>query len=432
MASKCVLTGAGRIMAVLAGAMAAAPVIPISKSLVSSSLAATSPQPAMSTSDSISGSTSDISFEPATFADLPGWASDDHLVALKTFLRSCRELTKSTDRKVAALADTCRIAADLKRPGRADARAFFEANFLPHRIVQKQGEGFLTGYFEPVLAGSRKPHGRFHTPLYRRPPDLVNVVPETDRASAGAGMTHMRKTAAGLEPFPTRGEIEKGALKGQGLELMYLEDPVDAFFMHVQGSGRIKLADGTTVRLNYDGKNGYPYTSVGRYLVDKGFFTADEVTLQRLRAWLRADPERGREAMWQNKSFIFFRELDPAVASEGPLGAQSVPLTPGRSLAVDTAFHLLGSPIYVTSPTLKLTGDCEHGFNRLMIAQDVGSAIKGPQRGDIYYGSGDKAGRLAGTTKHNGSFFVLLPVSGDRAAQAGSTQWREKIEIPKR
>ena len=362
----------------------------------------------------------------------PGWASDDHLVALKTFLRSCRELTKSTDTKVAALADTCRIAADLKRPGRADARAFFEANFLPHRIVQKQGEGFLTGYFEPVLAGSRKPHGRFHTPLYRRPPDLVNVVPETDRASAGAGMTHMRKTAAGLEPFPTRGEIEKGALKGQGLELMYLEDPVDAFFMHVQGSGRIKLADGTTVRLNYDGKNGYPYTSVGRYLVDKGFFTADEVTLQRLRAWLRADPERGREAMWQNKSFIFFRELDPAVASEGPLGAQSVPLTPGRSLAVDTAFHLLGSPIYVTSPTLKLTGDCEHGFNRLMIAQDVGSAIKGPQRGDIYYGSGDKAGRLAGTTKHNGSFFVLLPVSGDRAAQAGSTQWREKTEIPKR
>jgi membrane-bound lytic murein transglycosylase A len=376
--------------------------------------------------------TSDISFEPATFADLPGWASDDHLVALKTFLRSCKELTKSTDTKVAALAEACRVAADLKRPGRAAARDFFETNFIPHRVVQKQGEGFLTGYYEPVLAGSRKPHGRFHTPLYRRPPDLVNVVAETDRASAGGGFTHMRKAASGLEPFPTREEIEKGALKGQGLELMYLEDPVDAFFMHVQGSGRIKLADGTTVRLNYDGKNGYPYTSVGRYLVDKGFFTVEEVTLQRLRAWLRTDSERGREAMWQNKSFIFFRELDPAVAAEGPLGAQSVPLTPGRSLAVDTAFHLLGSPIYVTAPTLKVTGDCEDGFNRLMIAQDVGSAIKGPGRGDIYYGSGDKAGRFAGTTKHKGSFFVLIPVAGEKAAKAGSTQWREKTETPKR
>jgi membrane-bound lytic murein transglycosylase A len=377
-------------------------------------------------------STSEASLKPATFADLPGWQHDDHLLALRTFLRSCSEVVKAQsvspqDARVAALADACRTADDLKRPGRAAARAFFEQHFVPYRVVQKEGTGFLTGYFEPVLNGSRTPQGRFQTPLYRRPADLVNLMSDTERASASASgtLTHMRKTAKGLEPFVTRAEIEQGALKGQGLELMYLEDPVDAFFMQVQGSGRIKLRDGATVRLNYDGKNGYPYTSIGRYLVDRGFFTAEEITLQRLRAFLRADRQRGREVMWQNKSFVFFRELDPAIAADGPLGAQSVPLTPGRSLAVDTAFHALGTPVYVTAPSLKLGGD-EDGFNRLMIAQDVGSAIKGPQRGDIYYGSGDKAGRLAGTTKHEGEFFVLLPASLD------SSPWRERTASQKR
>jgi membrane-bound lytic murein transglycosylase A len=224
----------------------------------------------------------------------------------------------------------------------------------------------------------------------------------------------MRKTTKGLEPFATRAEIEQGALKGHGLELMYLEDPVDAFFMQVQGSGRIKLRDGATVRLNYDGKNGYPYTSIGRYLVDKGFFTAEEITLQRLRAFLRADPHRGREVMWQNKSFVFFRELDPAIAADGPLGAQSVPLTPGRSLAVDVGVHTLGLPVYVVAPSLA-HGERGGAFNRLMVAQDVGSAIKGPERGDIFFGSGAAAGKLAGTTRHPGNLFVLLPVHQARA-----------------
>jgi membrane-bound lytic murein transglycosylase A len=375
---------------------------------------------------------SEATLVPAAFADLPHWLQDDHLAALRTFLRSCTELAKAEDAapqdaRVAALASACRAADDLKRPGRAAARTFFEQHFVPYRVAQKEGTGFLTGYYEPVLNGSRTPQGRFQTPLYRRPPDLVNLMAETERAAASAGgkLTHMRKTEAGLEPFPTRAEIERGALKGHGLELIYLEDPVDAFFMQVQGSGRIKLRDGGTVRLNYDGKNGYPYTSIGRYIVDKGFFTAEEITLQRLRAFLRADPQRAREVMWQNQSFVFFRELDPAVAAEGPLGAQSVPLTPGRSLAVDTVFHALGTPVYVTSPSLKLGGG-EDGFHRLMIAQDVGSAIKGPQRGDIYYGSGDKAGRLAGTTKHEGSFFVLLPASLDSSAWQGKAATRKR------
>ncbi len=190
---------------------------------------------------------------------------------------------------------------------------------MPHRVIQADGEGFLTGYYEPVLDGSRKPEGRFQTPIYRRPPDLVNVVSEAERASKSDGLSHLRKTAAGTVPYATRAQIEQGALAGQGLELLYLEDPVDVFFMHVQGSARIKLTDGTSVRINYDGKNGYPYTSVGRYLVAKGLMQADDVTLQSLRKYLRADPERGRKVMWQNQSFIFFRELEGADA-EGPHG----------------------------------------------------------------------------------------------------------------
>ena len=368
-----------------------------------------------------------ISLRPAKFGELPGWAHDDHLAALKAFLRSCEAVIAGVEagsakvggKEAAALARVCRIAQGLERPSRAEAKAFFENNFVPHRVVRKDGHGFLTGYYEPVLKGSRKRQGRFTTPIYRRPPDLINVVAETERASKSTGFTHLRQTAKGTEPYPTRAEIEQGALKGKGLELLYLEDPVDAFFMQVQGSGRIKLPDGTSVRVNYDGKNGHPYTSVGRYLVEQGYMTKGEVTLQSLRRWLRADPERGKKAMWQNASFVFFRELQSEGAL-GPLGALSVPLTPGRSLAVDPAFHPLGAPIYVTSPSLK-TEPGRRGFRRLMVAQDVGSAIKGPERGDIYYGSGDKAGRLAGITQHGGSFFVLLPATARKAAAGHST-----------
>jgi membrane-bound lytic murein transglycosylase A len=373
-------------------------------------------------------------YEAATFADLPGWDGDDHLAAFRAFLTTCGPVTRTAqanaalasapgatadamkaDAKSAQLAEACRAAQALERPTRAAAKTFFETHFQPHRVLHKGNAGMLTGYYEPVLEGSRTPVGEFKTPIYRRPPDLINVVAETERASKSDGLSHVRKTAAGTAPFPTRAEIESGALAGQGLELVYLNCPVDAFFMHIQGSARIKLQDGSIVRLNYDGKNGHPYSSIGRYLIDHGLLAADKVSLQALRKWLRADPERGRHVMWQNASFIFFRELDGIEASEGPLGALNTALTPGRSLAVDTAYHRLGSPVYVSAPTLKHAS--KSGFNRLMIAQDVGSAIKGPERGDIYFGSGEKAGRLAGTTKHPGSFFVLLPVAAHSAAQ---------------
>lgn len=367
-----------------------------------------------------------VTLQPASFADLPGWKTDDHLAAFKTFLKSCRTVIKAakSDAERAELARVCRAAVALKNPTRATARAFFETHFVPHQVAHKSEPGFLTGYYEPVLKGSRKANGRYQTPIYRRPPDLINVVDETKRASKTKGLTHVRKTRKGVEPYPTRAEIEKGALAGKGLELLYLDDPVDTFFMHVQGSGCIKLTDGTTVRLNYAGKNGHPYTSIGRYLVKKGLFPADRMSLESLAKWLRADPARARKVMWQNASFIFFRELKGRDA-EGAMGALSVALTPGRSLAVDTAFHTLGSPVYVTAPALKHAG--KGGFNRLMVAQDVGSAIKGPERGDIYFGSGARAGKLAGITSHPGSFFVLLPASAQSASRARERlPWQKK------
>jgi len=379
--------------------------------------------------------------ERVTFVDLPGWERDDHLAVFKTFLKSCEAVGKAaakpaTNKAVSQckvpsgdLAAACRAAQDLASPTKASAKVFFETQFVPYRIAQQKPKGLLTGYYEPVLEGSRTPQGKFQTPVYKRPPDLINVVAEADRASKHAGLTHVRKTSAGETPYPTRAEIEQGALAGKGLELLYLEDPVEVFFMHIQGSARIHLTDGTTVRINYDGKNGHPYTSIGRYLIDNNLLEANKVSMAALGNWLRADKARGQQVMWQNQSFIFFRELDNN--SEGPMGAMAVTLTPGRSLAVDTGYHTLGTPLYVSAPELGHATK-EGAFNRLMVAQDVGSAIKGPERGDIYFGSGEKAGKLAGVTKHAGNFFVLLPTpaqSADRGFRFGERlPWQTTVK----
>ncbi len=384
--------------------------------------------------------TSDAKLEAASFASLPGWASDDHLAALKTFLKSCDAVAKAASKPpgkalsqcrvpTSDLAVACRAALDLKSLTKASAKAFFETHFVPHRVVQQNPKGLLTGYYEPVMEGSRTKEGKFQTPIYKRPTDLVNVVDEADRASKQTGFTHVHKTATGEEsPYPTRAEIEQGALEGKGLELLYLADAVDVFFMHIQGSGRIHLTDGSTVRISYAGKNGYPYTSIGRDLIENNILPANKMSMQALGNWLREDKARGQKVMWQNKSFIFFRELGD---EEGPVGAMSVPLTPGRSLAVDTGFHTLGTPIYLSVPELAHATP-SGSFNRLMVAQDVGSAIKGPERGDIYFGSGDKAGKVAGVTKHQGNFYVLLPVSapaeGPRITFGEHLRWHTTVK----
>jgi membrane-bound lytic murein transglycosylase A len=355
-------------------------------------------------------------FIPAKFDELPGWPRDDHAAAFRTFLKSCDRVTTLAERGTPAgraapgpgLLLACSEASALssRKLASGEARAFFERFFEPHRLRHARPQGLLTGYYEPVLEGSRVATERFKVPVYRRPPDLVNAVDETMRGTTGGKFTHLRRNGDKLEPYPTRAAIEQGALAGKGLELVHLADPVDTFFMHIQGSGRIKLTDGTSIRIGYDGKNGHPYTSIGRYLIDKGLLAADRISLDSLAKWLRADLKRGREVMWQNASFVFFRELEGAAGA--PNGALGIPLTAGRSLAVDASIHALGTPVYVSAPTLKHASKGSP-FARLMIAQDVGSAITGPVRGDIYFGSGNTAGKLAGVTKHAGNFFVLLP-----------------------
>jgi membrane-bound lytic murein transglycosylase A len=372
-------------------------------------------------------------YRPVTYAHLPGWAQDDHLAAFKTFLASCvrviarRREAQEGDRKgpqpppaalVAACAHATRLSDEIT--SKESARAFFEANFTPNAVAARGQTGLLTGYYEPVLEGSRTPDGKFQTPIYKRPPDLVNVVHDTQRGMLKPGaLTHVRKTATGTEPYFTRAQIEGGALKGKGLELLYFADPVDVFFMQIQGSGRVKLTDGTTVRVHYDGKNGHPYGSIGRYLTDRAILAADRISMAALAAWLRADPERGKQIMWQNTSYVFFRVIKDDVGS--PLGAIRVPLTPLRSLAIDTAYHTLGTPIYLSVPTMKHVPNAAP-FNRLMVGQDVGSAIRGAERGDIYFGSGDVAAKLAGSTKYPGRFFVLVPNRPPAATAAGPVQ----------
>ena len=369
-------------------------------------------------------------YRPVRFADLPGWEKDDHLVAFQTFLKSCgRVIARSRDSAAevdsrrpqvppAALAAVCtRATAQAGEIATKEAaRAFFEENFTPNAVAKKGQPGLLTGYYEPVLQGSRTPDGDYQTPIYKRPPDLVNVVDDTRRSTLKPGEpTHVRKTATGAEPYFTRAEIEGGALKGKGLELLYFTDPVEVFFMQIQGSGRVKLTDGSTVRVHYDGKNGHPYSSIGRYLIEKAILAADRMSMAALAQWLRADPDRGRKIMWQNSSYVFFREIKDDVGA--PLGAMRVPLTPERSLAIDPSFHALGTPIYLNVPTMKHVPNASP-FNRLMVGQDVGSAIRGAERGDIYFGSGDEAGKLAGSTRYPGRFFVLVPNSPPPATAA--------------
>ncbi len=359
-----------------------------------------------------------LRLEPTSWSSLEGWAEDDHAAALRAFLCSCGPVLEAAAKGSGAgrttppeaLLAVCRrvlaTAGQSSIDGTA-ARQLFETEFVPHAVHHDGPAGLLTAYYEPVLDGSREKTGRFRIPVFRRPPDLVNMMEESERASAGQRLTHMRQTNCGLLPYPTRADIEQGMLAWQGLELLWLEDEVDTFFMHIQGSGRIRFPDGSLVRITYDGKNGHPYTSVGRYLIDAGLFPANEMSLDALKAWLKADPVRGRDAMWQNKSFVFFRELSGA-EDGAPLGVLHIPLSDGRSLAVDTAYHAIGTPIFVTAPDLRHAGGGRTGFRRLMIAQDVGSAIRGPERGDLYFGSGPDAGALAGITKHGGSFTVLV------------------------
>jgi membrane-bound lytic murein transglycosylase A len=306
------------------------------------------------------------------FGDLDGWEADDHAAALQVFRETCALLADPDWTPV------CRIAGDIPPGG---ARAFFELLFRP--VLIGTPPALFTGYYEPELPGSPVRTPRFTVPLYARPPELRDGV-----------------------QYLARAEIEAGALRGRGLELAWLADPVEAYFLQVQGSGRIRMPDGQVVRLGYAGRNGHPYRSIGQEMVRRGTHSFAEVSAQAIRAWVRRNPGPGAALLNTNPSYVFFRRLPRLPPEAGPIGAMGRSIAALRSLAVDPAHVPLGAPVW-------LEKDGARPLRRLMVAQDTGGAIKGAQRADIFYGTGDAAGDAAGTVKDGGRMVVLLPV--DRA-----------------
>src|SRR3954469_5267485 len=358
----------------------------------------------------------DTRFEPVAWSTIEGWAADDHAAAFATFSASCRALvgsaksTRDARPVYAALLEICRKA----RAGGAQnddaARKFFEENFAPVRVSKiDDPNGFLTGYYEPVVDGSRTQTDDFKVPVYGRPRDLVHMgrkgrgdsFPNTGRV--------VRRIARGkYVPYFDRAQIEDGALATRNLEIAYLKDANDLLFIQIQGSARVRLTDGTLLRVNYDSHNGQPYTPVGRILIERGIIPREEMSMERIRKWMAENPDGGKELRRQNKSFVFFRTVGLPEHEEAR-GAQGVPLTATRSIAVDKALHVYGTPFFIGAE-LPIDSDASTTkFRRLMIAQDTGSAIVGPARADIYFGSGDEAGHIAGRVKNPARFVMLMP-----------------------
>jgi membrane-bound lytic murein transglycosylase A len=359
-----------------------------------------------------------LDLERLSFDDLEGWRDDAQGVALTAFLRSCGKLSSAAgDRPLGRSGGVGGLIEDWRGPCAAAvavpvaddgaARQFFEAYFTPFRMTdQGEGEGLFTGYYEPLLNGAAAPGGRFTVPIHGLPPDLVSVDLGLFSDDLGSRKIIGRLVDGALLPYPRRGEIVAGALRGKAPVLVWVDDPVDAFFLHVQGSGRIGLAGGGVMRVGYAGANGRAYVSIGRALIDNGAIRREDVTLQSIRAWLAANPGQSADILALNPSYVFFLEL----VGDGPLGAQGVALTPGRSLAVDRRFLPLGAPIWldIMAPSA-VPGAPDRVLRRLVIAQDTGGAIKGPLRGDLFWGFGPEAESIAGRMKHTGGYVLLLP-----------------------
>lgn len=307
------------------------------------------------------------------WSDLDGWARDDHELARSVFLETCSDIG-------AEWTAVCEQA-------RADrsARQFFESEFQPV-LIGGDSDGLFTGYYEPELRGSRRQGGEFQFPIHRMPDDIPRG-----------------------KMWLSREEIEtSGVLAGRDLEIVWLSDPVEKFFLQVQGSGRIRLDDGKMARVGFGGRNGHPYRSVGREMIRLGIFQEHEASAQRIMGWVRENPGRGLKMLWHNASYIFFREIEGLAEEKGPIGAMSRPITAGRSVAVDPEYVPMGAPVW-------LEKDGAAPLRRLMIAQDTGSAIKGAQRADIFYGSGKEAGEIAGQVRDPGRMIVFLPIKRVRA-----------------
>ena len=303
------------------------------------------------------------------FDDLDGWEEDNHARALDVFLNTCPDMKDPDWQALCALAQ--------QRP---DPKPFFELFFRPV-MIENGKSALFTGYFEPELNGALQPSERYRYPVYRVPPE-----------------------SRVMSPWLTRREIESGdIMHGRGLEIVWVDDPVELFFLQIQGSGRVRLPDGRVIRVGYGGKNGHNYRSVGAELVRRGVYKAHQVSAEVIKNWVRRNPVKGRELLFHNPSYVFFRRIDSVPAGEGPLGAMNRSVTAGRTIAVDPDYVPLGAPVWIE----KAGKDPIH---RLMVAQDTGSAIKGPQRADIFFGTGDAAGRAAGKLRDPGRMVVLMPI----------------------
>jgi membrane-bound lytic murein transglycosylase A len=341
-----------------------------------------------------------------SFAALDGWKSDNLAVAFETFMKSCGAILQGSKamRKAkpvyGGLYNACEKGATLAAGGKVDsaqARKFFEDNFKPVRVLPEMhtygfytgADGFFTGYYEAEVAGSRVKTEDFNVPLYKVPARLAG------------------KRSKVFSQYD-RKEIEDGALKGKGLEICWIKDPVDAFFAQIQGSTRVKLNDGELLRLNYIASNGKPYTPVGRILIDQGVYTPEEMSMDKIREYMEANPEEGKALRLKNRSFVFFSQT-PLKPKDECIGAQGIPLTPGRSLAVDPSVHVYGTPIWIDAKFPLKSEVPQDTFQHLMFAQDTGSAIRGPARADIYFGHGEDVPHIAGRIKQFGKFVMLVP-----------------------
>jgi membrane-bound lytic murein transglycosylase A len=363
-------------------------------------------------------------YAPVAWSEIAGWSEDDHLAAYKAFRVSCRPIaaqrTPPADPKAlgTSLRDPCLIAKGLELSDGLKAKAFFEEHFLPLRISRLgEGEGFVTGYYEPIVDGSRTENEVYKVPVYRRPSNLF--VRGTTQSSAGLpnkGQVFRKIGRRKLVPYYDRAEIEDGAIEGRGLEICFLKEQTDLLFSQIQGSARVSLDDGSTVRINYDAHNGYPYTAVGRILIERNIIPRDQMSMQKIREWMEENPNEADELRRQNKSYVFFREVQLSDKDEA-VGAQGVPLTPGRSIAVDKSLHVYGTPFFIEGELPIESALSKTPFRRLMIAQDTGSAIVGPARADLYFGAGLEAGKVAGRMRHNARFVILVPKSLDPVAR---------------
>ena len=288
-------------------------------------------------------------------------------------------------------------------PGYAFLREYLEIWFVPFAVGA--AEGLFTGYYEPELKGARTKSASYSVPLYRRPADLVTVDLADFRPDLHTETLVGRIAGGRLQPYHTRAEIDAGVLAGEGLELLWLADPIDAFFLQVQGSGRVNLANGGSVRVGYAASNGHPHTAIGRILVERGELAKEAATMQTVRQWLRDHPDQATALMQANARYIFFREVE----GDGPIGTLGVALTPGRSLAIDASLLPLGAPFWLDTSYPPGTPEAGRPLRRLMVAQDTGGAIKGAVRGDIYWGSGEAALQYAGPMKQPGRYYLLLP-----------------------